>query len=256
MAADLQSLRRYELKYTVTEAQARAIRDYIQPLFSLDQHASVEEGGYLVNNVYLDTPGLRFYYDTKFKQETRLKPRVRYYGLEPDAFVLLEVKHRHNTISWKRRRRIPVQEWPGVLDVTKSQQTVPSVVDLPETFEEVNHLYGTAPVLHVRYVREPYVSDIDDYGRITFDRALRYRLVHGSSEIAGRDDDMTYYGDQASVQEEDSPVVLEIKTQAFVPLWATDLIRRFCLVQRGYSKYCYVIDACLENGYDAMELTL
>ena len=67
---------------------------------------------------------------------------------------------------------------------------------------------------------------------------------------------MTYYGDQASVQEEDSPVVLEIKTAAFIPHWATDLIRRFSLVQRGYSKYCYVIDACLENGHDAMDLTL
>ena len=256
MAADLTGLRRYELKYTVPESLARAIRDYIQPLFSLDEHASVERRGYIVNNVYLDTPGLRFYYDTKFRQETRLKPRIRYYGPAPDQFIALEVKHRHNTISWKRRRQIPVDEWPGVLDVSKAERAAPSFIDLPETFEEVNHLYCTAPVLHVRYFREPYVSDIDEYGRVTFDRALRYRLTHGSYEIGGIDDDMTYYGDQASVQEEDSPVVLEIKTQAFVPHWATDLIRRFSLVQRGYSKYCYVIDACLENGYDAMELTL
>ena len=256
MEADLNGLRRYELKYTVTESQALEIRDYIQPLFSLDKHASAVQGGYTVNNVYLDTPGLRFYYDTKFRQETRLKPRVRYYGLEPVNFVVLEVKHRHNTISWKRRRQIPVDEWPGVLDVSKSERGTPSFIEMPETFEQVNHLYCTAPVLHVRYFREPYVSDIDDYGRITFDRALRYRLAHGSSELGSSDDEMTYYGDQASVQQEDSPVVLEIKTEAFVPHWATDLIRRFSLVQRGYSKYCYVLDACLENGYDAAELAL
>ena len=256
MEADLNRLRRCEMKYTVPESLALAIRDYIQPLFSLDKHASPEQRGYIVNNVYLDTPGLRFYYDTKFHQETRLKPRVRYYGPEPDQFVALEVKHRHNTISWKRRRQIPVEEWPGVLDVSKSERTVPSFIDLPETFEEVNHLYSTAPVLHVRYFREPYVSDIDEYGRITFDRALRYRLAHGSYEIGSTEHDMTYYGDQATAQGEDSPVVLEIKTEPFVPLWATDLIRRFSLVQRGYSKYCYVIDACLESGYDAPELAL
>jgi hypothetical protein len=256
MVADLNGLQRYELKYTVTESQARAIRDYIQPLFSLDRHASPELGGYTVNNMYLDTPGLRFYYDTKFKQETRLKPRIRYYGREPDDFLVLEVKHRHNTVSWKRRRQIPAREWPGVLDVARSEQTVPSFVGTPDTFEEVNHLYSTSPVLLVRYFREPYVSDIDDYGRITFDRGLRYRLTHGSYEIGASDEDMTYYGDQASVQEEDSPVVLEIKTPTAVPVWAIELIRRFSLMQRGYSKYCYAIDQCLENGYDAMGLAL
>lgn len=256
MAVDLSGLRRYELKYTVTESQAQAIRDYIQPLFSLDRHASPQQRGYVVNNVYLDTPGLRFYYDTKFKQETRLKSRVRYYGQAPDDFVILEVKHRHNTISWKRRRQIPADEWPGVLEVSRSERTAPSYIDLPETFEEVNHLYSTAPVLHVRYFREPYVSDIDEYGRITFDRALRYRLAHGSYEIGSRDDDMIYYDDPVTARWDDSPVVLEIKTQAYVPFWAIDLIHRFSLVQRGYSKYCYAIDQCLENGCYATRLAL
>ncbi|MBT6145004.1 MAG: polyphosphate polymerase domain-containing protein [Gemmatimonadetes bacterium] len=244
------------MKYTVSESQAVAIRDYIQPIFTLDRHAAAEQGGYVVNNVYLDTPGLRFYYDTKFRRETRLKPRVRYYGQEPEDFVILEVKHRHNTISWKRRQQISTHEWPGVLDVSRSERETPRFIRMPETFEEVNHLYCTAPVVHVRYFREPYVSDIDAYGRITFDRSLRYRLALGSSAIGGGDEDMTYYGDQAEPYGEDSPVVLEIKTEAFVPLWATDLIRRFGLVQRGYSKYCYVIDACLENGYDAVDLAL
>ena len=84
---DLSGLRRYELKYTITETQAQAIRDYIEPMFSLDRHADPAQCGYTVNNVYLDTPRLRFYYDTKFKQETRLKSRVRYYGQAPDDFV-------------------------------------------------------------------------------------------------------------------------------------------------------------------------
>ena len=256
MEPDLNGLQRYELKYTVPESLARAIRDYIQPLFSLDPHASPQQRGYMVNNVYLDTPGLRFYYDTKFRKLTRFKPRARYYGPQPDQLVVLEVKHRHNTISWKRRRQISVDEWPGVLDVSKSERTSPSFIDLPKTFEEVNHLYSTTPVLHVRYFREAYVSDIDAYGRITFDRALRYRLAHGSYEIGGRDDDMIYYDDPITAQWEDSPVVLEIKTQIFVPFWAVDLIRRFSLVQRGYSKYCYAIDQCLESGYDATQLAL
>jgi hypothetical protein len=256
MEVDPYGHRRYELKFAVTESLARAIRDHIQPIFSLDKHASSEQGGYIVNNVYLDTPSLQFYYDTMFKKETRFKPRVRYYGRQPEDFLVVEVKHRHNAITWKRRRRIPVDEWPSVLDVSRSERTAPSFIDLPETFEEVNHLYSTVPVLRVRYFREPYVCDIGEYGRVTFDRALRYQLAHGSYEINSHDDDMTYYDDPVTAKWEDSPVVLEIKTPVYVPVWAIDLIRRFSLVHRGYSKYCYAIDQFLENGYNSTELAV
>jgi len=256
MAADPNGLRRYELKYTVTESQARAIREYIQPLFSLDRHASAERRGYTVNNLYLDTPGLRFYYDTKFKQERRVKPRVRYYGSQPDDFVVLEAKHRHNTVTWKQRRRLPIHEWPGVLDVARSEPTVPARTEVPETFAAVAHLYGATPVLLVRYFREPYVSDIDAYGRVTFDRALRFRPTRGSFDLGVRDEDMTYYGDPSPLQGGDSPVVLEIKTHTSVPLWVPELVRRFSLIQRGYSKYCYAVDRCLESGHDALSLSL
>jgi hypothetical protein len=256
MEVDLSGLRRYELKYTIPESLARQIRDYIQPFCSLDPNASAAERGYTVNNIYLDTPGLRFYHDVQAKQETRLKPRVRYYGPAPDDHVILEVKHRHNTISWKRRRQIPADQWPGVLEIAPSQQETSSYTTMPETFAEVNHLYSTTPVLHVRYFREPYVSDIDPYGRVTFDRALRFRLAHGSYELAIRDEDMSYYDDPVNTRSDDSPVVLEIKTQAFVPSWAVDLIRHFSLMQRGYSKYCYAIDRCLEDGYSIAELSL
>lgn len=256
MNADGHGLQRYELKYTVTESLARAIREYIQPLFSLDRHASADQGGYIVNNIYMDTPGLRFYYDTRFRKLTRFKPRLRYYGTRVEPFVVLEVKHRHNMVSWKTRQRIPPSAWPGVLEASRSERTEPAFTRLEETFEQVVHLYCALPVLHVRYFREPYVSEIDEYGRITFDRALRYRLAHGSYDLHSSDHDMIYYDDPVTAQWDDSPVVLEIKTSPFVPFWTTDVIQRFSLVQRGYSKYRYVLDRCLENAYDSTELAL
>jgi len=250
---DPNGLRRYELKYTVPESLARRIRDHIQPLFSLDRHADPAESGYTVNNIYLDTPTLRFYYDVQFKQETRLKLRLRYYGRSPDGSVVLEVKHRHNTVSWKRRRTVPAAQWPGVLEVPPAA-AAPAHGSASDTFEALTHLYGAAPVLHVRYFREPYVSDIDAYGRVTFDRALRFRPARGSSDLAVAEEDMVYYDDPLSARSDDSPVILEIKTEAFVPAWAIDLIRRFSLIQRGYSKYCYAVDRCLEGGLHPTEL--
>lgn len=76
----------------------------------------------------------------------------------------------------------------------------------------VNSVYMDTPGLRLYYEREPFVGEVDAYGRKTFDRAMRYRLMRGSYD-----------------------------------LWAPDLVKRFSLVRRGYSKYRYAIDHCLER---------
>lgn len=247
MAVELAPIDRYELKYTVTEELAAEIREFIQPLFSLDSNLPAEQESYTVNSVYMDTPGLRFYHDTRLRQLLRFKPRVRYYGTRAVDSATLEVKYRHSRTVWKVRERIAASEWPGVLQVSRSDRTSPRQEAMPRTFVDLHHLYGTEPVLHVRYEREPFVSEVDAYGRITFDRAMRYRLMGGSYDLWSRDEEMTYYDDEVTAQWTGSPVVVEIKTESLVPFWALNLVKRFSLVQRGYSKYRYVIDACLEG---------
>ena len=248
MATESATTHRYELKYTVTEGQAAQIRDFIQPLFSLDANVPSEQGSYTVNSVYMDTPGLRFYHDTRLRELLRFKPRVRYYGTDEIEFATLEVKFRHNRTVWKARDRIAVTQWPEVLETARSERTSPKYAGAPESFVEIHHLYGTEPVLHLRYKREAFVSEVDTYGRITFDRAMRYRLLRGSYDLSCHEDEMAYYDDAITAQWAESPVVLEIKTESLVPFWAMDLIKRFSLVQRGYSKYRYVIDHCLERA--------
>ena len=247
MAVELPAIHRYELKYTVTEGQAEEIRDYIQPLFSLDANVTGEQGAYTVNSVYMDTPGLRFYHDTRLRQLLRFKPRVRYYGTCGAEFATLEVKYRHHRTVWKVRDRIAMAEWPGVLEIPRSEVTSPKYETLPQSFVDLHHLYGTEPVLHLRYHREPFVSEVDAYGRITFDRGMRYRLMRGSYGLSSHDEEMSYYDDAVTAQWAESPVVMEIKTESLVPFWALDIIKRFSLVQRGYSKYRYVIDNCLDR---------
>ncbi len=248
MAIEQASIHRYELKYTVTEQQAAEIRDYIQPLFSLDANVASERGSYTVNSVYMDTPGLRFYHDTRFRQLLRFKLRIRYYGTDAVKFATLEVKYRHSRTVWKARDRIAMAEWPAVLEIAKCDRTSPEYGAMPRSLVELHHLYGTEPVLHLRYSREPFVSEVDAYGRITFDRAMRYRLMRGSYDLLGNEGEMNYYDDAITAQWAESPVVMEIKTEPLVPFWAIDLIKRFSLVQRGYSKYRYVIGHCLERA--------
>ncbi len=256
MAVELPAIHRYELKYTVTEPQAAEIRDFIKPLFSLDANVPREQGAYTVNSVYMDTPGLRFYHDTRLRELLRFKPRVRYYGTGAVESATLEVKYRHNRTVWKVRDRIAMTEWPGVLEIARSERTSPTYDALPRSFVDVHHLYGTEPVLHLRYHRQPFVSDVDAYGRITFDRAMRYRLMRGSYDLSSHDEEMSYYDDAVTAQWAESPVVMEIKTESLVPFWALDLIKRFSLVQRGYSKYRYVIDNCLEGAGSGTDIVV
>ena len=237
---------RYELKYTITEQEAAAIRHYIQDFFSLDRHAPPEDGGYTVNNLYLETPDLKFYYDVKFRKLLRCKPRVRYYGQHPEDLAWLELKYKNNNVIWKFRRPIPADEWPGVLEFSGSDGRPLYVNGMIDSFEDFVWLSGALPILHVRYFREPYVSDINDYGRVTFDRRLSYRMAGGSLSLDPEKADFLYYDDPVTASTQGSPVILEIKVETNVPQWAINLISDFNLTQRGFSKYCYVID----NNYE------
>ncbi len=247
MPLDLSKIRRYELKYTVDEDIAAEIRDYIQSFFSLDKHVPPGKGGYIVNTLYFDTPDLRFYHDTKNRKLTRYKPRARFYGEKVTDYIWPEIKYRHGSVIWKTRYRIPAEKWPELFYLQKSEQVKPVLKPGVDSFQELIHWYGAQPILYVRYFREPYVTELEDYGRITFDRHLSYRMAHGSINLSQDDEDMLFYDDPVTSRHFESPVLLEIKVETLIPFWAIDIIRKFNLIQRPFSKYCYGIDN--NNGY-------
>ncbi len=72
-------LARYEYKYVVSEGVARAICAFAAPYVKPDEHtAAAEDGRYLVTSLYLDTPALDFFADSRDGVSDRLKLRVRY----------------------------------------------------------------------------------------------------------------------------------------------------------------------------------
>ncbi len=242
MTENLNKIRRYELKYTITESIADDIKDYISNVCHLDKHVPEGDTGYTVNNLYFDTPDLRFYHDTKFRKLTRYKPRARYYGMKVGDSIWPEIKYRQGSIIWKKRYCIPVECWPALFHTELSSETTCEIKNRINRFEEIIHWHGAQPILHVRYFRQPYVTQLESYGRVTFDRNLSYRQVNGSIELDYHEKDMLYYDDPITTINHESPVLLEIKVETMVPQWAINLIKRFNLVQRPFSKYCYGID--------------
>jgi hypothetical protein len=226
MSETRQIIARYEAKYLVSDETARAIAAGIRGICSPDRFAG-SDGRYIVNNVYFETPELRFYYDTKHRRPERFKPRIRYYGDGGHDHLWLELKHKLNNVTWKVRRRIDADAWPNVLHgngATGAER--PGRRSLTDSFEEAVTRFQARPILHVRYVREAYVSDIDRYGRVTFDRRLSVAPMHRVMEL-GTDGDRLYYDDPISARYEldGSPVVLEIKSETQVPQWMANLIR-------------------------------
>jgi hypothetical protein len=247
MFEDVNRVRRYELKYLISEDTAQEIRYHIRNICKLDKHADPVTNTYIVNNLYFDTPDLKFYYDTRFRKPVRFKPRARYYDHLP-GFIFPELKYRNSSIIWKTRSMVSVDEWPNLFYPVLSDREEPVFKARHDTFDEVIHLYQAQPVLQVRYTREPYVAELENYGRVTFDRALSSRLARGSLDL-DLDEDFVYYDDAQTIRGSDSLVILEIKVETNVPKWVIDIVEKFNLMQTGFSKYCNGIDCHM--GYAA-----
>lgn len=95
---------------------------------------------------------------------------------------------------------------------------------------------GAQPKLLVRYEREAWVSDVDHYARVTFDRRIEAQRTASWTldECVG---DRVRFEDHWAREESHRSVVLELKCQSCIPWWMTDLIRKHSLERQSFSKY-------------------
>jgi hypothetical protein len=233
---------RLELKYQINEALVRILRAEIAPYCSPDSHARPELGGsYPIYTLYLDTPRFDFYQQKKRREMDRFKLRVRTYG--PESPALLEVKRKCGDVVQKSRAIVPRDIVEDAVrgagcpthDTEEQRQNL-------DRFAFLVARTGAAPVTLIRYLREAWVSRVDGYARVTFDRRLGARMVQGW-ELGGDDE-----GDRArewcSLAGEwlrdgaMDPVLLELKCETRMPEWMAAVIRRHELRKKGFSKYC------------------
>ena len=233
-----QRFQRLELKYHITEPMAEAIRRVIEPWCVPDAHNG--EQGYPISSLYLDSPTLAFHRARLRGDADRVKLRIRTYG--PRSLAHLEIKRKTGKIIHKIRTSLPrerVVETMGGFGVED-----PTV----DHFLSVRFRCGAEPKLSVFYKREAYTSTVDFYARVTFDRRIQARASMPSdwtlrSEPSGEGwlplDGAGHLRDGVS-----SSVLLEFKCESFMPLWMSDVIRRFSLNTTGFSKYSQGVEVC------------
>ena len=98
------------------------------------------------------------------------------------------------------------------------------------------------PRVLFRFEREPYMSKIDDYARVTFDYSIRSAEPDGwTLKPKG---DWRYVGHELAMRARTSMVVLELKFESErMPLWMCDLVQSMNLQRRSFSKYGRSIEA-------------
>lgn len=228
---------RLELKYLLDESRARRVRRQIRAYCSPDPHnQSCDSGGhqgYPLQSLYVDTPSLAFHRAKERGDAKRFKLRVRSYrGLDA---ACLEIKRRSSEVVQKTRVLIPREGLRETLRGTgKPWEETPASREALDRCARLVLETGAEPKLIVRYHREAYVSDVDSYARVTFDRGIAFQRT-----------------DQWSLQTDDrawrklndhwigrSPlVVLELKCETTIPAWLLDLVRVQELRRASVSKY-------------------
>lgn len=247
MAAGLAlHIERREFKYLIDEATAAEVRRFIRPFCELDHNArGFDDDRYTIDSLYFDTPDMRLYRANEEEVANRYKLRVRTYPQTPGAPIFFEVKARYNDVVVKDRGRAPTNNWADMLTdrnvaVPKSHSPFESAA--VERFTTLVRMQHAGPVVLVRYTREPYESTIDDYARVTFDRAIKSQQMSDvtldSTPGRWRPSDAP-----ATVHGSWSPTVLELKFTAQVPFWMVDMVRTLNLDRRSFSKYGRSVEA-------------
>jgi SPX domain protein involved in polyphosphate accumulation len=239
-------IERYELKYLVPERLVPAIREAALATSRIDKYAGAN-GTYRIRSLYFDTLRYDLYSANEREQADRFKMRARIY---PGAttHVFLEVKRRVLDVIIKSRAAIPRELWRDVLDARSAalEALPPQVRNRAMQFLGRYHRHHLRPVLMVEYEREPYVSEIDSYGRLTFDRNI---VVQEQPELSLGVDPRRWRPIDHRVQTEtnETVCVLELKFERRPPTWMSALVRRLDLVRYSFSKYAHGV---------ASELTL
>lgn len=233
---------RYELKYRITEAKARALEQYISAYLYPDRYASLQpDHCYPIVSLYFDSENLKLCRETLEGKKNRFKLRIRGYSDDQRSPLFFEIKRRVNNVILKSRARVRHED---VVYLLSHQVSLPERYKQDENAIRQFKLYvdslNARPVVLVRYMRQAFEGQGQNKVRITFDRKLgykptsEYRVMLNSPGWQNLSMDF---------------VVLEIKFTSRYPAWLREMVKVFDLKISAMSKYASSVKQCSAMGY-------
>lgn len=235
--AYVRSFNRFELKYLVPIAAARAFADELALHAHPDPHS--ELAGYPVYSLYWDSPELTFFWEKLDGEKLRRKLRFRRYEGRDEVYV--EIKQRTDRTVQKRRTRLPLAEALALFDrgqIDTERESRVSDAVLQEALV-LTRQHKLRPAAAVRYQRQAWFASFEPDLRVTFDTRLQYDAHELDLAQPFRTGAYLLAPDWC---------VLEIKYNERVPQWLLALVRRHGLDVVRFSKYCAAIDLAHFQG--------
>lgn len=235
-------LQRYELKYHISRKLMNEISHYIEGFCVLDYYSQISpDQSYMINSLYFDGPQFELLRRKEAGIEPTCSVRVRSYGENPKAPYFTEIKIKKNDFSNKLRAKIQSENWAAYI---QSGETPPGLDPISasyyQKFISLMETYRLEPKVLTQYKRKAYLSEIDDYARITFDHSLRYQWEDGWN-VKPTESLMCNYDHEEIFDHPDDCVILELKAEKRIPIWMIQLIKNFELTRSGFSKFGSVI---------------
>lgn len=220
---------RHEWKYPITLSDRIAVRQRLRAVAMPDPHA--REGRYLIRSFYFDSPSDKALREKLDGVNRREKFRLRIYNGDV-ALIHLEKKSKVGGLGTKLSAALSPEEvrllLAGRLDWMRDSGR-PLVGELLDKMRT----QGLRPKTIVDYTREPFVYPPGNV-RVTLDYDIRTGL--SSTDFLNPD--------SLTIPAKDSPSVLEVKWDAFLP----DVIRAAVQLEgrraAAFSKYalCRIYD--------------
>lgn len=230
--------KRFELKYLLTQAEYRALRQEILPHMTYDTYGD-PEGKYNIISLYYESADKVIYHETMNKLRFRQKLRLRVYDnvtLEDNSFI--EIKQKFKNVVNKRRSILPLKDAYRLLAQPYDEELIATAnASNQQILREALHfkdLYDLNPATVVSYDRQAFsgIRENEQDLRVTFD----YNLMCRANDLAVENGpDGLHFVDQ-------DLVILEVKVSNSVPFWLSRILSDFNFSRQGFSKFCTSID--------------
>lgn len=222
---------REEFKFVLLPGIGKKIRNEVS------QHLVADRGfteGYPVLSEYFDSDERLNYWQKKLGVKNRRKIRTRVYGdragtIPPSAFI--EVKHKYAGTTVKRRVNVNIEQMEDfcthrnlqIDDLEQADELVRKEIESLLTEQDCE------PVVQIRYHRFAFDSGPEGRIRITFDEEPCCRFQRKPLKPGDPNFELPLLEPESSL--------MEVKTIGAVPYWFRELVGRYRLVPRGFSKY-------------------
>ena len=212
---------RTELKYRLTAAQDRFLRETLAPYVEPDQY-----GESTICNIYYDTPDFRLIRKSIEKPVYKEKLRIRSYErATTDSTVFVELKKKYKHVVYKRRLSLSNAEATAWL---AGEEYVRKHTQIENEIEYFRGFYGSLhPTIFLSYEREAYYTKDGSDFRVTFDDTVLCRQEELSLTAP-------IYGTPILPE---GKVLMEIKCSGGIPLWMTAVLSREKIFKTSFSKY-------------------